>query len=90
MTADNTSNPLRTALTSRNAMLLVALVVIGLVFHALTLSRGAQNPFLSARSISTVFTQASVIGVLACGMTLIIILCRWGRPWPFSGLWQPG
>ena len=74
MTADNTSNPLRTALTSRNAMLLVALVVIGLVFHALTLSRGAQNPFLSARSISTVFTQASVIGVLACGMTLIIIL----------------
>jgi D-xylose transport system permease protein len=65
---------LRTALTGRNTMLLAALIVIGLVFHALTLSRGAQNPFLSARSISTVFMQASVIGVLACGMTFIIIL----------------
>src|SRR5690606_14941919 len=50
------------------------LVVIGAVFQALTLSRGAENPFLSARSISTVFMQASVIGVLACGMTFIIIL----------------
>lgn len=55
-------------------MLVLALVVISLVFHALTISRGATNPFLSARSISTVFTQASVIGVLACGMTFIIIL----------------
>jgi len=65
---------LRAFFTSRNAMLVVALVVIGLVFHGLTLSRGALNPFLSARSLSTVLTQASVIGVLACGMTFIIIL----------------
>ncbi len=73
---DTLHNPkvLRTALTSRNAMLLAALAGIGLVFHALTLSRGALNPFLSARSISTVLTQASVTGVLACGMTFIIIL----------------
>jgi D-xylose transport system permease protein len=70
----STPNALKATLTSRNAMLLVALVAIGLVFHALTLSRGAMNPFLSARSISTVFTQASVIGVLACGMTFVIIL----------------
>lgn len=55
-------------------MLLFALGVISLVFHFITVSKGAANPFLSARSISTVFTQASVIGVLACGMTLIIIL----------------
>ncbi|MFC1452416.1 sugar ABC transporter permease [Verrucomicrobiota bacterium] len=56
----------------RNAILLASLVVIAGVFQFLT--RDAQNPFLSARSISTVFTQASVIGVLACGMTFIIIL----------------
>jgi ABC-type xylose transport system permease subunit len=68
------TNSAKDVLTSRNAMLALALIVIGLVFHALTVSRGATNPFLSARSISTVFTQASVIGVLACGMTFIIIL----------------
>lgn len=60
--------------TSRNAMLMLALLVIGGVFHWITLSRGAMNPFLSARSLSTVLTQAAVIGVLACGMTFIIIL----------------
>jgi D-xylose transport system permease protein len=62
----------RTVLTSRNAVLLLALVLIGLVFQWLT--RNAHNPFLSARSLSTVFTQASVIGVLACGMTFVIVL----------------
>jgi D-xylose transport system permease protein len=67
-------HPLKAILTSRNAMLMVALVVIGLVFHWLTISRGAVNPFLSARSLSTVFSQASIVGVLACGMTFIIIL----------------
>lgn len=65
---------LKALLTSRNAMLLAALLAIGLVFHWITLSRGAMNPFLSARSLSTVLSQASVIGVLACGMTFIIIL----------------
>lgn len=56
----------------RNAMLMLALAVIGVIFQALT--RQSANPFLSARSISTIFMQASVIGVLACGMTFIIIL----------------
>lgn len=53
-------------------MLMLALVLIGAIFQALT--RHSANPFLSARSISTIFMQASVIGVLACGMTFIIIL----------------
>lgn len=73
-TNDQDTGALKAMFTSRNAMLLVALLVIVLVFHGLTLSRGAANPFLSARSLSTVLTQASVIGVLACGMTFIIIL----------------
>lgn len=67
-------HPLRAALTSRHAMLLLALVVIAIAFQLITLSRGTANPFLSARSLSTIFMQASVIGVLACGMTFIIIL----------------
>ena len=63
---------MKTLLKNRNVLLLIALGVIGLAFELLT--RDAQNSFLSARSISTVFRQASVIGVLACGMTYIIIL----------------
>ncbi len=59
-------------LTGRNAMLLLALVIIGMIFQWFT--RHSVNSFLSARSVSTIFTQASVIGVLACGMTFIIIL----------------
>jgi len=65
---------LRVVVTSRNTMLLATLVAIAIAFHGLTVSRGALNPFLSARSVSTVLTQASVIGVLACGMTFIIVL----------------
>ncbi len=63
---------MKNLLQNRNALLLGALVLIGLAFEFLT--RDAQNSFLSARSISTIFMQASVIGVLACGMTYIIIL----------------
>lgn len=72
--ANDNVNALKSALTGRNTILLLTLVVIGGSFHILTVSRGVENPFLSARSLSTVFTQASVIGVLACGMTFIIIL----------------
>jgi len=53
---------------------LLALAAIAIAFQIVTVSRGAQNPFLSARSVSTILMQASVIGVLACGMTFIIIL----------------
>jgi D-xylose transport system permease protein len=75
-TLNDTDNlkQIKSLLSSRNAMLIFALGVISLVFHGITLAQAAANPFLSARSISTVFMQASVIGVLACGMTLIIIL----------------
>lgn len=59
-------------LKNRNILLLTALIAIGIIFEILTHS--ATNSFLSARSISTIFMQASVIGVIACGMTFIIIL----------------
>lgn len=72
LTAPGIGTSLKATLTHRNALLLLALLVIGLVFEVLT--HDARNSFLSARSLSTVFTQASVIGVLACGMTYLIIL----------------
>jgi D-xylose transport system permease protein len=73
MTAPDHSKPgILRALSGRNTLLLLALLVIGLIFEWLT--RDSANSFLSARSVSTVFVQASVIGVLACGMTFIIIL----------------
>lgn len=53
-------------------MLVIALIVIAIIFQIATVD--AANSFLSARSLATILTQASVIGVLACGMTFIIIL----------------
>jgi ABC-type xylose transport system permease subunit len=59
-------------LHDRHTMLVIALIVIAIIFQIATVD--AANSFLSARSLATILTQASVIGVLACGMTFIIIL----------------
>ena len=72
MTKEHDHNEMLRGLLSRNSVLLLALLGIAIVFEVLT--RSATNSFLSARSISTIFMQASVIGVLACGMTFLIIL----------------
>jgi D-xylose transport system permease protein len=71
-TPDSHKPGILAAVSGRNTLLLLALLVIGLIFQWLT--RDSANSFLSARSVSTVFVQGSVIGVLACGMTFIIIL----------------
>lgn len=67
-----TSSPLRSFFGSRNAILVYALIGLGLIFQLLT--QDSFSPFLSGRSISTILRQVSVVGVIACGMTLIIIL----------------
>ncbi|GEM_PF-1582497 len=64
--------PIRKLLFSRNAFLLYALVGLGILFQLLTLD--SASPFLSGRSISTVLRQVSVVGVIVCGMTLVIVL----------------
>ncbi len=66
------SSSIRSLLLSRNAMLVYALVALALVFQILTLD--SFSPFLSGRSISTILRQVSVVGVIACGMTLVIVL----------------
>ena len=48
--------------------LIIALVLIALIFGIFT-----GGEFLSSRNISNLFTQMSVISVLAIGMTLIIV-----------------
>lgn len=48
--------------------LIIALVLIALIFSIFT-----GGEFLSSRNISNLFTQMSVIAVLAIGMTLVII-----------------
>ncbi|MEW9501710.1 sugar ABC transporter permease [Jeotgalibacillus marinus] len=48
--------------------LIIALVLIALIFGLLT-----GGEFLSSRNLSNLFTQMSIISVLAIGMTLIIV-----------------
>lgn len=48
--------------------LVIALISIAVIFTALT-----GGEFLSSRNISNLFTQMSVIAILAIGMTLIIV-----------------
>ncbi|MBM7573036.1 sugar ABC transporter permease [Aquibacillus albus] len=48
--------------------LIIALVLIALIFGILT-----KGEFLSPRNLSNLFTQMSVISVLAIGMTLVIV-----------------
>ena len=48
--------------------LIIALLLIALIFGFFT-----GGEFLSSRNISNLFTQMSVISVLAIGMTLIIV-----------------
>ncbi|MCM3588256.1 sugar ABC transporter permease [Mesobacillus maritimus] len=48
--------------------LIIALVLIAVIFTAFT-----GGEFLSSRNISNLFTQMSIIAVLAIGMTLIIV-----------------
>ncbi|WP_374723502.1 sugar ABC transporter permease [Calidifontibacillus erzurumensis] len=48
--------------------LIIALVLIALIFSIFT-----GGEFLSSRNISNLFTQMSVIAVLAIGMTLVIV-----------------
>lgn len=46
----------------------IALIAIGLIFTALT-----KGSFLTSRNLSNLLLQTSYIGILACGMVLIII-----------------
>src|SRR5699024_3997347 len=48
--------------------LILALILIAILFGALT-----QGEFLSARNLSNLFTQMTVISVLAIGMTFVIV-----------------
>lgn len=48
--------------------LIIALILIAVIFGALT-----GGEFLSSRNISNLFSQMSVISVLAIGMTLVIV-----------------
>src|SRR5699024_11945037 len=48
--------------------LIVALILIVLIFGILT-----GGEFLSSRNLSNLFTQMTVIAVLAIGMTLVIV-----------------
>lgn len=50
-------------------VLIFAFLIIMILFSSLT-----NGEFLSSRNISNLFTQMSVIGILAIGMTLVLIL----------------
>ncbi|MCX7038128.1 MAG: sugar ABC transporter permease [Spirochaetes bacterium] len=59
------------ALNTQTITMIVILVVIWILFGALT-----NWIFLSARNLSNLFRQMTIIGFLACGMVLVIVTGR--------------
>lgn len=65
---ENKKNKLKFKFDIQSYTLIIALISIAVIFTALT-----GGEFLSSRNISNLFTQMSVIAILAIGMTLIIV-----------------
>ncbi|MTW84449.1 sugar ABC transporter permease [Virgibacillus dakarensis] len=66
---ETTKNPkLSFKLNMQSYALIIALILIAVIFGVLT-----GGEFLSSRNLSNLFTQMTVISVLAIGMTLIIV-----------------
>ncbi|MBQ0138325.1 MAG: sugar ABC transporter permease [Kurthia sp.] len=65
---DNKKGKLKFKFDVQSYTLVIALVSIAVIFTALT-----GGEFLSSRNISNLFTQMSIIAILAIGMTLVIV-----------------
>jgi ribose transport system permease protein len=62
------------ALTTAAIALAVAAVFYAVIYWKTAASgSGDPNIFLSAENVSNILGQASVVGILACGMTLVIV-----------------